>query len=250
MHQDRAGRTRDARRIGRGIGAGLLLLLAVAPAGAQEDKGPPTLTVRGTGSVTAAPDVAWMSVSVLTRGPSLEAAVRDHTGRVATAKAVLARLAAAGVGVDEGSFSLGEEPAPPGPDGRRAAQPPTFRAETRFDLVLRRLDTIDAVAGDIVGAGVFEFGSTRFGVMDRTSATDRARRAAMADARHQADIYAEAGELRLDGIQRIADADATGSDALYDMPVRAARAAKVGITPPKTLDFQASVTVTWRVAPR
>ena len=250
MHQDGAGTAPSARRIGRRIGAGLLLLLAVAPAGAQDATGPANLTVRGSGTVTAAPDFARMSVSVLTRGPSLEAAVRDHTGRIVAAKAVLARLAATGITVDEGSFSLGEEPVPPARDGHPSAQPPTYRAQTRFDLTLLALDKIDAVAGDIVGSGLFDFDSTRFGVVDRTAATDRARRAAMADARHQAEVYADAGGLRLDGIQRIADGDTVIPDGDADMPVRAARAAKVGIKAPKTLDFQASVTVTWRMAPR
>lgn len=250
MDQDAVRGGRDDRHRAWGAAAGLLLLLAATPAAAQETGGAATLTVRGSAAVTEAPDFARMSVSVVTRGPSLEATVRDHTGRVAAAKAVLARLATKGVSIDEGSFSLGEEPAPPGPDGRRTAQPPNFRAETRFELVLRPLDLIDAVAGEVVGAGVFEFGSTRFGVTDKTAAIDEARRAAMADARHQAEVYAGAGGLRLDGIQRIADGDTVAPDGDYDMPVRAARGAKVGITPPKTLDFNASVTVTWRVAPR
>ena len=257
MHQDGSGRgatAAPARQRRRAAAAGLLLgpLLGRAggPAAAQDLPAPATLTVRGSAAVAQAPDLARMTVSVLTRGATLDAAVRGHTTRVAAARAVLARLAASGVTVDEGSFDLGEERPMPGPDGRASPQPATYRAETRFDLTLRPLDRLDGVVGEIAAAGLFELGSARFGVADGAGATDRARRAAMADARHQADVYAEAGGLRLDGIQRIADAEAAIPDGAPERPLRMVRAATVGITPPKALDFQAGVTVTWRVVPR
>lgn len=248
MDQDRTGRGRGRDgRARQAAAAAALMLLAGLPAEAEDAGALATLTVRGSAAVAQAPDLAHMTVAVSTRGPSLDAAVRDHAARVAAAKAVLARLAASGVTVDEGRFDLGEEPATPAPDGRRAAS--TYRAETRFDLTLRALDRLDATVGEIAGAGLFDVESARFGTADSAGATDRARRGAMADARHQAEVYAEAGGLRLDAIQRIADADAAGAERGF-APRAVLRAASVGVAPPSALEFTASVTVTWRVAPR
>ena len=72
----------------------------------------------------------------------------------------------------------------------------------------------------------------------------------MADALHQAEIYAEAGGVRLDSIERIADAEASGASAPLAMSMKMIRSATVGLTPPKVLTFQGSVAVTWRIAPR
>ena len=255
---DRSGVDKGRRRPAGtwGLVAALAGLVGTMPALAQSAVPAPgqpagaALTVRGTASVDQPPDAAAITVSVVTRGSGLAAAVRSHTARVAAAKAILDRLAASGVSVDAGSFSLGEEPAPIAPGDRPGQRPPVARAETRFDLAIRDLGKLDALLGEIATAGLFEVESARYTVADVAAATDRARRAAMADARHQAEIYAEAGGLRLDAIERISDADATGTDLPVPAPMLKARAASVGIAPPRALSFAGSVTVTWRAVPR
>ena len=233
-----------------GLVVGVAPALAEVPASSPGQPAGAALTVRGTASVDQPPDAAAVTVSVVTRGAGLAAAVRSHTGRVAAARAVLDRLAAGGVSVDAGAFSLGEEPAPVAPGDRSGQRAPVARAETRFDLVIHDLGKLDAMLGEIAAAGLFEVESARYTVADVAAATDRARRAAMADARHQAETYAEAGGLRLDAIERISDADAAGIDLPVPAPMLKARAASVGATPPRSLSFTGSVTVTWRAVPR
>ena len=238
------------------LSAWATLAMLAAPASASAEAAAPscapaaaTLAVRGTASVDQPPDTAALTVSVVTRGPSLEAAMRGHQARVAQAKALFDRLAAGGVSVDAGSFSLDQEPVPDEPRGR-AGRPPTARAETRYELTLRDLGRVDALVADIAAAGLFTVEAVRFTVADVAAATDRARRAAMADARHQAEIYAEAGGLRLDAIERISDAEAGGAMPVVPMPMLKARSASVGIAPPRTLSFEGAVMVTWRAVPR
>ncbi len=209
---------------------------------------PATLVVRGTATVDRKPDVARLAIALVTRGATAEGVARDHEARVARAAAVLGRLKAQGVSVDQGAFDLGEDevPASPGAPPPR----PTYRAETVYDLSMPGPDRLDAVVGDIAAAGLFEVQSARFAVAETAGALDEVRRAAMADARRQATVYAEAGDLRLDGILRIADGDAGGGEGGFERPLRLARAKSVGIRPPDRLQFQGSVTVTWRVVPR
>ena len=210
-----------------------------------------TLVVAGAGEVSRPPDTARISISIQTRGPTLDGTSRDHRQRVARAAPVLERLRAAGAAVDDGSFSLTEERAPVAVGTRPAADPPTYRADTIYGLTLRPIDRVDAVMADIAAAGLFEIGSIRFSVADERAALDDARRAAMADALRQAKVYADAGDVRLDGIDHIVDGQAASrGDGAFDLPVRMARTASVGIVAPRALAFSGNVTVTWHIAPR
>jgi uncharacterized protein YggE len=79
-------------------------------------------------------------------------------------------------------------------------------------------------------------------------ALNEARRAAVRDARDQAEAYADAAGVRLVDVAEIADGEA--------IPVRAdgyadlALPAYVQVIPPATVTFTASVRVVWHIAPR
>ncbi len=214
-----------------------------------------TLTVRGTASVDRRPDTAHLAVTVRTRGPALDGTTHDHSSRVGGAVAVLDRLKAAGVAVDEGEFSLSEERAPVPPGARPSDVKPTYRADTRYTLAVPLGARLDAVVAEIASSGLFELGQVRFSVSDNASAIDDVRRAAVADAKRQAQIYAEGTDMRLDGVDRIVDgaADSPG-DGAADLPMRVAAPGlpppSVGLVSPKSLPFSGSVTVVWFIVPR
>jgi uncharacterized protein YggE len=210
-----------------------------------------TLAVVGNGEVRRAPEIATVEVSLLTRGPTLEGTTRDHRTRVAEAAPLLQRLKGEGVVVEDGAFNLSEERAPVPAGVRPGNDPPTYRAATRYALTMKPLDRVDATVAEIAASGLFEIGSIGFSVADDAAALDDARRAAMADALRQARVYADAGGVRLDAIDGVADgAAAPRGDGFYDLPARMARNASVGITPPKSLAFKGNVTVTWHIVPR
>lgn len=233
---------------------GLAGLLAPACATAQCPAPPAdraTLAVVGSGEVRRKPEIATLDISLLTRGPTLDGTSRNHRGRVAQAVPVIERLRSEGVDVEERAFTLSEERAPVPVGVRPNDAPPTYRAATRYDLTVKSLARIDAIVAEIAASGLFEVGSMRFSVADQDAALDDARRAAMADALRQARVYADAGGVRLDGIDRIVDGQAAArGDGAFDLPVRSARTASVGIVPPRTLSYSGSVTVTWHIVPR
>ncbi len=207
----------------------------------------PSLTVRGSGVVEIPPDFARLSVDVVTRGPTLDGVSKAHQARVAGTGAVLDKLKADGVIVRQGAFNLVQEPARTVPGTNMRVEPATFRAETSYVLETKSLDKVDAEVGYAIASGLFELTGISYGVEHRDEGLNQARRAAVADARGQADTYADAAGIRLDGIRRIVDGEARSAEGSYDLPLRSA--APVGITPPKTIPFTAEVTITWQIAP-
>ncbi len=132
-----------------------------------------------------------------------------------------------------------------------ATAPPT-RSETPFTAltsVTLRTDSIDRlndIASRLAAPGLFEIGRITFSVNAGRTALNEARRAAVLDAREQARIYAEAADLKLVEIVSITDGEARPPDGYADMPMPRF----VQIIPPAKVDFEAAVTITWRIAPR
>lgn len=230
------------------VALGLLVTVPAMAQGSVPDQA--GLTVRGTATVDEKPDTVDFTVSVVTRGPTPEGTIQAHKARIAEARAALDRLKANGATIQSASFGLTEERQPVPPGTRPPDTPPTYRADTHYDIRSKAVGEADALAAAIVSTGLFEFDGVRYSVGDSGAAKDRARRAAMADARHQAEVYADAAGVRLDGIQTIVDGDSASPDGAFDLPSRGARAASVGLSPPASIPFGGSVTVTWRIAPR
>ncbi|GGC57876.1 hypothetical protein GCM10010994_16080 [Chelatococcus reniformis] len=86
---------------------------------------------------------------------------------------------------------------------------------------------------------------------NRRAVLNEARRAAVIDAREQADVYADAAGLRLVEITDIADGNARPPiSGEADLPVAHEGVRTLAILPPATLRFDASVQMRWRIAPR
>lgn len=97
----------------------------------------------------------------------------------------------------------------------------------------------------LAGSGLFEIYNLRFALGDNTKMLDAARRNAVLDARRRAEIYAEAAGVRIGDVIEISDSE-RGSP----IPMKQAPFARgMAVTPPETLDVNASVTMTWRIRP-
>ncbi len=92
------------------------------------------------------------------------------------------------------------------------------------------------MVSSIAGAGLFEVRTIRYGIKDEERAIDDARRAAVKNARRQAEVYADAAGVKLGEILEIFDgvAQNLGSEAA----LRAATP-NVQVSPPATIPFRA-----------
>jgi len=114
---------------------------------------------------------------------------------------------------------------------------------TSFSLKTKNVAATDEIVTKIAGTGLFEIHNLRFALDDDAKALDEARRNAVLDARHRAEIYAEAAGVKLGDIVEISD-----SERRFLMPMKQAGYARdMAVTPPETLDVNASVTMTWRI---
>ena len=177
------------------------LVLPAAAAPAQEAAGPARLSVEGTGQVSLAPDMASVTLGVVTEGDSAAAALAANSARMERA---LAGLAAAGIAERDirttridlsprwtrGTGSLGQAPRIDG-----------FTAANAVEVRVRDLDALGAV----VRAGANDIRGIRFGLPDETAALDRARELAVADARRKAALYAAAAGLTLGPVIEMAE---------------------------------------------
>jgi uncharacterized protein YggE len=216
------------------------------PALAQPAPPPPPpdraiITVQGEGKSMAAPDYAAISAEIVTIGVNLESATKVHRERATKGIAMLKAID--GLNVESSAFRLERVNHPPVAGQRQ--QPAEFRAVTSFQLKTKRIDAIDDIVTKIAATGLFEIHNLNFALDDNTRALDEARKNAVIDARHRAEIYAGAAGVKLGEVLEISDGERAS-------PLRLKQAGYVrgmAVTPPSTLDVETSVTVTWRIRP-
>ncbi|MFE1602562.1 SIMPL domain-containing protein [Methylobacterium sp. ID0610] len=236
----------------------VLLLLAVGPVMsgpvlAQENPDTPrrgnVLSVRGRAQHWQKPDTARIEIRVTTKGRTLDGTAQAHQERTPRAYEILKALESSGVTIEKSTFRLNEEqrgyPTPANPNPKVPDLP--FTAMSDLTLKLTAVDAVNPTVTRLVGSGLFEVLKVTFSVEADRQALNEARRAAVLDAREQARIYAEAADLKLVEITEIADGEATPPEGYADLP-RSARI--IHIIPPAAVDFSASVTIRWRIAPR
>jgi uncharacterized protein len=202
-----------------------------------------TLTVNGQGRVDVPPDHARLSVEVVTPGANPEAATSAHRERASRATTRLRDMKNDGVSIEQSSFSLSEHRNPERPNAPARSE---YRAVTTFELKVAPAENADKAITAIAASGLFEVRNLRFGVEDRNPGFDAARRSAVEDARRRAATYAEAAGVKLGEIVSINDADTRHprEAMLTSTMVRG-----VQVIPPEALTLNASVTITWRIAP-
>jgi len=188
--------SRAARRA-RALFAGLLMAVpAAAPLAAQvgAEPGAPRIVVTVEGRATAAPDMATLRFGV-ERDARQAAAALDAMGQAAGA--LLATLDAAGIApADRQTGALRLHPVrSEGPE--RAPGPDGYRAATEVTARVRDLDRLGAVIDAGVAAGANRLQGLRFGLAAPEAAQDTARRAAVAEGRRRAALYAQAAGVTL-----------------------------------------------------
>jgi uncharacterized protein YggE len=225
------------------IAAALIVTLLVGAAHAQTTPArDPFITVAGEGRVNVAPEFAEFFAEVITRGDSLEAATRQHTERAAKAAAVLRGLAKHNVSVERSSFRLEQNRSTRPPDKKQAAF--DYRAITTFAVKANQLASLNEVVSAIAGAGLFEVRTIRYGIKDEERAIDDARRAAVKNARRQAEVFADAAGVKLADILEIFDG--VGQNLGSEASLRAATP-NVQVSPPATIPFRAGINIKWRI---
>ena len=219
----------------------LILSTALAGAALAEDV-TRSISVTGTGTVEAAPDMATLMIGVTTQGMTAAEALAANSKAT---DAVIARLTASGIEArDMQTSNLSINPNWTGYD---SASPTIsgYVASNMLTVRVRALDTTGAVLDAAVADGANTLNGMTFGLADPEPAYKEARKEAVSDARAKAELLATAAGVKLGEILTIADGGAmTDPQPMYRDAVAASPVPVVG----GELGLVANVAVTWEIA--
>jgi uncharacterized protein len=182
----------------------LALLVAITPALAEEAKLVRSISISGHGEVRAVPDVASISIGVATQGATAREAL---DGNSKTMKALFDTLKQAGIDARDmttSNFSVG----PRLDYGNNNGQPPKvvgYDVNNMVTVTVRKLEDLGGLLDVAVTTGSNTINGIQFSVSKPDVMLDDARKAAIADARHKAEVYAAAGGFKLGDILSISE---------------------------------------------
>ena len=186
------------------IALSLAVLASPAPLMAFDEDDLRVMTVTGSGTVAAAPDMAVLSLGVTAQSES----AGDALEKVAEAAgAILARLSEMGVApADVQTESLDLSQVTPR-HGQQTNQtlPDTFRASTLLSVRVRSIGDLGRVIDETADAGANQFRGVSFSVADDADLRAKARERAVEDALKKAGQLAEAADVELGDIIAIND---------------------------------------------
>lgn len=221
--------------------AALLVGLAL-PAAAETL--PAYIAVTGEGVMLAVPDMATISLGVVTQGATAADALGQNSGLVA---AVLAEVAAMGIAardIQTAGLSVDTMLDYSNPEVVRIKG---YEARNVLRIRVRDLPMTGALIDAAFAAGANEFNGLTFALEDDRAALDAARQAAVADARARAELYAAAAGVSLGRIGAISETGDYGYDPGFGL-----RAAPMSAMLPVPiaegeLTITASVTISWEL---
>ncbi|HEX3453367.1 MAG TPA: SIMPL domain-containing protein, partial [Gaiellaceae bacterium] len=150
-----------------------------------------TITVSGTGTVSAVPTQAGFDFGVSTRAKTAQQALADDSAQM---RKLIAALEAAGVpaaSLQTSSVSL--EPVTSGDDSAIVG----YSASNTVSATVAQLSKAGAVVDAAVAAGANQVDGPNLTVADQRAQYDQALKAAVADARAKAQVLAAAGGLQV-----------------------------------------------------
>ena len=185
------------------------------------------LTVTGEGEARVAPDLAMVQLGVTTQAESAAEAMRQNSVQQT---AVIEALTGAGIEpADIQTSGLNLNPMMDYGEGRAPAVT-GYQASNMVAVRVKDVARLGEVLDAIVGAGANEINGISFTRDDSSATEDEARRAAVEDARHKAEILAEAAGLTLGPVLVLRDTPSPEGPRPMMMEARAASdAAKVPV---------------------
>jgi uncharacterized protein YggE len=226
----------------------LSLVLAASPpaARASDDSQPlaPSITVVGSGKASARPDMAQVQVGVVTQAPSSAKALRDNNDAMAKLFQALEARGIAKKDVRTANFVVVPQ-YKRGPHGEQLPEVAGYQVSNAVRVKVRQLDLLGRVLDDVVGQGANQVHGVRFAVAEPAPLLDEARRKALADARHKAELYAREAGVEMGPVLLIQEETPHRPGPLVLGAARA-EAAAVPVAEGEQ-DFHASITVTYAI---
>ena len=190
------------------IAIGLLLMATMScQADAMNETAAAVVSVTGQGVVTAVPDMVTVSVGVVTQAGTAAAALAANNKAMSALGDVLNSFDITERDRRTSNFGISPRYERRTNDGR-APTITSYEVNNQLSIRYREIDRLGELLDAVVKSGSNRVGSLIFGNSDEDQHRDEARRLAVADARHRAELYAEAAGVELGEILSIAEAGA------------------------------------------
>lgn len=221
----------------------LFILSAASPGQARNHTEPRTISVSGSGTVAAAPDIATIRVGVTSRDASPKKALADNTARVTKLFKTMERFGLKKRDIQTSSFNVN----PIYARRRAPTLPPSLEAyevTNRVTLRLRDLDKLGALLDALVTSGANRLNGLSFGLSKAKEKLDEARKLAIKDARRKAELYAQEADVDVGKVLRISESGSRGPRPMMMLEAKSARAVPIA---PGQQQISASVNVVFEI---
>ncbi|MBE0704503.1 MAG: SIMPL domain-containing protein [Afipia sp.] len=208
---------------------------------------PPSISVNGQATVSAAPDLAEIEAGVTTEAKTARAASEANAKAMNAVLAALKQTGIAQKDVQTSQISL----QPQMTSRNNSSAPPQitgYRATNRVSVTLRDTAKIGDTLDALVAAGANDIGGVSFSVSQSSKLLDEARARAIDDAHRKAAIYAQSAGVTLGGPLSIAEEGVPPPIAFRKMNASLAAAPTPIVPGEQTLRM--SVHVSYEIKPK
>jgi uncharacterized protein YggE len=188
---------------------------------------PRTLTVSGSGQTYLTPDIAYINIGVHTEGTNAAEAVSSNNTQSQKVIDALKNMGINAKDIQTTNFSI--YPQQQYDNQGKPVGEVKYMVDNTVYVTVRDLDKIGDLLDATVKAGANSINGIQFDVADRTQALSDARKAAVADAKGQAEELAQAAGVTLGVVQSISTS--TGSQPVPFYQAKGAGAADVASVP-------------------
>jgi uncharacterized protein YggE len=220
----------------------VFLAFMPAIASAEEAKLVRSISVSGHGEVQAVPDLATISVGVMTSSITAKEALAANSKAMNELMEVLKKAGIETKDIATSNFNVG-----PRYDYGQGSQPPKlvgYDVSNMVTVIARKIEGMGGVLDAAVSAGSNQIQGISFSVSKPDAMLDEARKKAVADARRKAEIYVAAGGFSLGQIISLTEGGG------YQLPMAKTMAAEAASTPPIAQGEQTlaiDVNVVWEI---
>ncbi|WP_118137101.1 SIMPL domain-containing protein [Oceanicella sp. SM1341] len=220
------------------------IVLGLAPLSGLAQEAPPTISVTGEGEAVLVPDLAFVTLGVTTEGETAEAALTANSEAMTRVFDLLTQQGVAERDTQTSQFSLNPVWADRQDGGE--ARITGYRASNMVTIRVREIEALGGLLDGLTRQGANSIQGISFSASDMTEAMEKARRAAVEDAKARAALYADASGVALGGVRSISEQGGGGNVPMYRMS--AAEAAPVPLARGETT-VSASVSMVFEIAP-
>lgn len=209
--------------------AGLALGQSAALADDDDDE-PPTLSVTGSGKVSAAPDIAEISMGVLTHGATAREALAANSEAMASLLETLKQHGIASKDVQTTQIQVMPQYSQPQPGnqiqrGEFVPRVVGYNVTNMVQVTARDISKLGTVLDAVVQAGANQMHGIAFRINEPEKLLDQARKRAMADAKRKADLLAGEANMVVGPPRSITESGTTAPQPPQVMYARAMAAA-------------------------